>query len=78
MPITRVLTDSLTHANAKCENQSLVFHLMTYPIGQPSNIYLISSNPYVFVGREFPGSHRRLRIPSDNFVDFHQWIHMSN
>ena len=31
MPITRVLTDSLTHENAKCENQSLVFHPMTCP-----------------------------------------------
>ena len=30
MPITRVLTDSLTHSNAKCENQSLVFHPMTH------------------------------------------------
>ena len=30
MPIIGVLTNSLTHANAKCENQSLVFHPMTF------------------------------------------------
>ena len=32
MPLTRVLTDSLTHAYPKCKNLSLVFHPMTlYP-----------------------------------------------
>ena len=32
MPLTRVLTDSLIHAYAKCKNLSLVFHPMTlYP-----------------------------------------------
>ena len=28
--MSQVLTDSLTHKNAKCENLSLVFHLMTF------------------------------------------------
>ena len=32
----------------------------------------------VLVGREFPGSHRRLRMPSDTFANFHRLIHMSN
>ena len=31
-----------------------------------------------FVGSEFPGSHRRLCMPSDTFANFHHWIHMSN
>ena len=30
------------------------------------------------MGSKFPGSHRRLRTPSDTFVNFHRWIHMSN
>ena len=30
MPITRFLIDYLTHANAKCENLSLVFHPMFF------------------------------------------------
>ena len=34
--------------------------------------------PCVFGGSEFPGSHRRLRTPSDTFANFHRWIHMSN
>ena len=34
--------------------------------------------PCVFVGSEFPGSHRRLHTPSDTFTNFHCWIHMSN
>ena len=67
MPITRVLIDSLTHADAKCENQPLVFHLMTYPIGQPSNVYSNLSNPMYFHGSKFPGSHRRLHTYSDTF-----------
>ena len=32
----------------------------------------------VFVGSEFPGSHRRLHTLSDTFANFHRWIHMSN
>ena len=34
--------------------------------------------PCVFVGSEFPRSHRRLFTPSDTFTNFHRWIHMSN
>ena len=30
------------------------------------------------MGSEFPGSHRRLRTPSDTFANFHRWILMSN
>ena len=32
----------------------------------------------VFVGSKFLGSHRRLRMPSDTFLNFQHWIHMSN
>ena len=34
--------------------------------------------PCVFVGSEFPRSHRKLHMPSDTFANFHRWIHMSN
>ena len=44
MPITRVLTDSLTHANAKCENQSLMFHLMTF-FPKQKLFFFIIQNP---------------------------------
>ena len=30
------------------------------------------------MGSEFPGSHRRLFMPSDTFTNFHRQIHMSN
>ena len=30
------------------------------------------------MGNEFSRSHRRLHTPSDTFVNFHRWIHMSN
>ena len=32
----------------------------------------------VYFGSEFAGSHRRLRTPSDTFVNFYRWIHMSD
>ena len=30
------------------------------------------------MGSEFSGSHRRLRMPSDTFENFHRWIHKSD
>ena len=52
MPITRVLTDSLSHANAKCENLSLVFHPMNLFFKQ--NIFVFKTedaleNPPMFI-----------------------------
>ena len=74
MPITRVLADSLTHVNVKCENQSLVFH----SLDNPPIFILVYLIPCVYLGREFLGSHCRLRMSSDTFVNFHRWIHMSD
>ena len=47
-------------------------------IGQTSIFTCFYQVPCVFVGSEFTGSHYRLRTPSDTFVNFHHWIHMSN
>ena len=32
----------------------------------------------LFVGREFPGSHRKLYTPSYTFIGFYRWTHMYN
>ena len=68
MLATRVLIDSLTHADAKCENQSLVFHSMTQPIRQPSIVYSIYQIPCVYLGCKFSGSYHRLPTLSRTFI----------
>ena len=64
MPTTRVLTDSLTPAIAKCGNHPLVFNPMTYTIGQPSNFNL--SNLDCLFGLQIFGvsSHASQRLPT--------------
>ena len=57
--------------------QKLFFYKSKY-IGQTPIFTCFYQVPFVFVGSEFPGSHRRLRMPFDAFANFHHWIHMSN
>ena len=89
-PMSRVLTNSLTHAYAKCEN----FHLCSIndhfsktkaflfykskSIVQTPIFTCFYQVPCVFVGSVFSGSYRKLRTPFDTFANFHRWIHMSN
>ena len=47
-------------------------------IGQSSISTCFYQVTYVFVGREFSGSHIRIRTPFKTFANFHRWIHMSN
>ena len=88
--MSRVLTNSLTHAHAKCENRhlysindhffqnkSFLFY-KSKSIGQTLIFTCFYQVPCVFMGSEFPRSHCRLNTPSDTFVNFHRWIHMSN
>ena len=89
-PMSRVLTYSLTHAYAKCENRHLCS--INYHFSKTKSFCFINQNPLdklryslvfyqvscVFVGSEFSGSHRRLCMPSDTFANFHLWIHMYN
>ena len=89
-PISRVLIDSLTHAYAKCENRHLCsindhffqnksfFFYKSKSIGQTPIFTCFYQVSCVFVGSEFPRSHRWLRTPFDTFANFHRWIHMSN
>ena len=87
--MSRVLTDSLTYAYAKCETviyvpsmtifkKQKLFFYESKSIGQTPIFTYFYQVPCVFVGSEFPGSHRRLRTPSYTFENFHRWIHMSN
>ena len=88
--MSRVLTNSLTHAHAKCENRHLCsindhfsktkvfFFYKSKSIGQTPISTCFYQVPCVFVGSEFSGSHHRLRTPSNTFTNFHRWIHMSN
>ena len=57
--------------------QKLLFY-KSKSIGQTPILTCFYQIPCVYVGSEFLGSHRRLRTPSDTFVNFHCWIHMSN
>ena len=88
--MSRALTNSLTHAHAKCENhhlysindhffqnKSFLFY-KSKSIGQTPIFTCFYQFPCVFMGSEFSGSHCRLNTPSDTFVNFHRWIHMSN
>ena len=34
--------------------------------------------PCVYLDREFPRSHHRLRMPFEALANFHRWIHMSD
>ena len=67
-PMSGVLTNSLTHAYAKCENSSLVFNPMTI-FSKTKSFCFINQNPldippmsiacvYAFVGHRFSVSHR--------------------
>ena len=88
--MSRVFTDSLTYAHAKCENRHLCsindhffqnkrfLFYKSKSIGQSPISTCFYQVSCVFVGRQFPGSHRRLHTPSDTFANFHRWIHMSN
>ena len=88
--MSRVLTDSLTHAYAKCENRHLCSindhfsktkafcFINQNPLGNLRYQLVFTKFRVFFVGSEFPGSHHRLRTPSDTFTNFHRWIHMSN
>ena len=88
--MSRVLTESLTHAYAECENHHLCSindhfsktkafcFINQKSIGQTPIFTCFYQVPCVFVGSEFPGSHRKLSTFSDTFVNFHRWIHMSN
>ena len=88
--MSRVLTDSLTHAYAKCENRHLCsindhffqnkifLFYKSKSIEQTPIFTSFYQVPCVFVCSKNPGSHRRLRMPSDTFANFHHWIHMSN
>ena len=59
------------------QNKSFLFY-KSKSIGQSPISTCFYQVPCVFVGSEFPGSHRRLRTPSDTFANFHRLIHMSN
>ena len=59
------------------KKKSLLFY-KTKSIRQTSLFTCFYQVPCVFVGNEFPGSHYRLRTPSNTFKNFHCWIHMSN
>ena len=59
------------------QNKSFLFYKSKF-IGRTSIFTCFYQVPCVFMGSEFPGSHRRLRMPSDTFMNFHCWIHMSN
>ena len=61
------------------QNKSFFFFFYkSKSIGQSPISTCFYQVPCVFVGSEFPRSYRRLRTPSDTFVNFHCWIHMSN
>ena len=70
MPTTRVSTDSLTPTMPSVKNQSLVFHPMTYTIGQTSNFNL--SNPVCLFGLRIFGvslqASQRLSTLSRTFI----------
>ena len=83
MPITRVLTDSLTHANAKCEKtvigvspndsflQTKIFLFLKLKTHwKILQCPLISSNPcvYTFVGHGFSSSHHRMPYVFSTFL----------
>ena len=55
MLVTRVLIDSLIHANAKCENMSLVFHPMTKHIGKILQCSFDFIKSHVYVVANFQG-----------------------
>ena len=87
--MSEVLTNSLTHAYAKCENCHLCS--INDHFSKTKAFCFISQNPLdklryslvftksrVFLFSEFLGSHRRLRKPSNNFTNCYHWIHMSN
>ena len=57
--------------------QSFLFY-KSKSIGQTPIFTCFYQVPCVFMGSEFPGSHRRLRTPFKTFAYFHYWIHMSN
>ena len=59
------------------QNKSFLFY-ESQSIGQSLISTCFYQVPYVFMGSEFSGSHRRLRTPSYTFANFHRWIHMSN
>ena len=78
-----VLTDSLTHAYAKCENHHL--YSINDHFSKTKAFCFINQNPLdklryllVFTKSRVFWSHRRLRMPSDTFSNFLRWIHMSN
>ena len=59
------------------QNKSFLFY-KSKSIGQSSISTCFYQVSCVFVGSEFPGSHRRLRMHFDTFANFHYWIYMSN
>ena len=59
------------------QNKIFLFYKSKF-IGQSPISICFYQVSCVFVGSEFSGSHRRLRMPSDTFAIFHRWIHMSN
>ena len=59
------------------QNKSFLFYKSKF-IGQSPISTCFYQVPCFFVGNEFRGSHRRFRMPSDTFANFHHWIQMSN
>ena len=86
--MSRVLTDSLTHVYAKCENRHL-FSINDH-FSKTKAFCFINQNPldklryslvftksrvFLWVANLDP---RMLRTPFDTFANFHHWIHMFN
>ena len=59
------------------QNKSFLFY-KSKSIGQTPIFTCFYQVLCVFVGSEFPGSHRKLRMSSDTFANFHRWIYISN
>ena len=87
--MSRVLTDSLTHAYANCENRHLCstndhfsktksFCFINQNQLDKLRYSFVFTKSCVFMVSEFPGSLHRLRTSFNTFANFHHWIHMSN
>ena len=84
MSLSRVLTESLTHAYAKCENSSLVFHPMTLFPKQTYWIYL--QCPFDLIkfrvvmhlwAMDFWVLTAGRRTPFQRFLDFHRRLRLN-
>ena len=81
MPMSRALTDFLTHAYATYENlyfQNKIFLFYNSIPWTISEKPLYSKVMCLLWVKNFPRSHRKHRTHSDTFTNFHRLIHMSD